>query len=272
MENSPVVLTLTLNNSQPIPLSSFVKAFTSLAEEYSKAVREDAEFEDSDAEIYVKEVRSGSIIADLVPIATSIAPLIASEADKVYLAIEFVKKWEERLTDFANGVLPEKTSRKELKTVVDAVEAIARDPNASSKLEAATFEDGERNVRASFTFRTEEAKQITDVIEGEFKRLDEKQHSDHERVLMVFTRSDVGDAPVGKRSGEKVVVSELSDKPLALTYGSELAEEQIKHEIRETDENVYKKGFIVDLKVQSVGERPVAYSIVHVHQIIELPD
>lgn len=115
------------------------------------------------------------------------------------------------------------------------------------------------------TFNTKDAREITKTIEGEFKRLDESRSVDFERVLLVFTRSDVGDARVGQRSGERVVIEEISTKPLAITYGSELAEERIKHEIRESDDNIYKKGFSVDVKVQNRGMKPVAYSIMHVH-------
>jgi hypothetical protein len=59
---------------------------------------------------------------------------------------------------------------------------------------------------------------------------------------------------------------------LALIYASELVEERIKHEIREADENVFKKGFVVDVNVRSIGGRPVAYAMTHVHQVIDLPD
>jgi len=37
-----------------------------------------------------------------------------------------------------------------------------------------------------------------------------------------------------------VKIVEISDKRLPLVYGSEIAEEKIKHEIREADDNVYK--------------------------------
>ena len=68
------------------------------------------------------------------------------------------------------------------------------------------------------------------------------------------------------------MIEEISDRSLPLVYGSELSEERIKHEIREADENVYKKGFIVDINVKSTGGRPVAYAITNVHQIIDLPE
>jgi hypothetical protein len=77
---------------------------------------------------------------------------------------------------------------------------------------------------------------------------------------------------VGKPSGKMVKIDEISDRPLALVYGSELAEERIKHEICDADENVYKKRFVVDANVKSMGGRPVAYAVTNLHQVVELPD
>ncbi|MEL7150156.1 MAG: hypothetical protein AAGK71_05450 [Pseudomonadota bacterium] len=208
----------------------------------------------------------------MIPVAQSVLPLVAAEADKIFLAIETVERWRARAESLVKEIVPEGATKSDLKHWAGAVEGIARDPEASATLEAATFEDGKRQVKATFTFRSSEARQIENVIDGEFERLDKRKQADHERVLMVFTRSDVGDAPVGKPSGERVLIEEISEKPLGVTYGSELAEERVKHEIRESDENIYKKGFNVDVKVQSRAGKPVAYSILHVHEVIELPD
>ncbi len=89
---------------------------------------------------------------------------------------------------------------------------------------------------------------------------------------MIFTRSDIGTAQVGKPSGERVKIEEISAKPLALIYASDLAEQRIKHEIREADDNVYEKGFVVDVNVRSSNGKPAAYAVTHVHQVIDLPD
>ena len=87
---------------------------------------------------------------------------------------------------------------------------------------------------------------------------------------MTFKRSDIRDAGIGARSGERVVIEQISERDLALIYGSRLAEEQIKDQMRNTDENIYHKGFVVDVNVTTKGGDPVAYSIKHVHQIINL--
>ena len=55
-------------------------------------------------------------------------------------------------------------------------------------------------------------------------------------------------------------------------YASELAEQRIKHEIRESEDNVYKKGFVVDVNVKMVNGRPSVYAVTNLHEIIDLDD
>jgi hypothetical protein len=89
---------------------------------------------------------------------------------------------------------------------------------------------------------------------------------------MVFVQSNVKDTEVGKRTGERVVVENILDRDLPVIYASELAEQRIKHEIREADDNVYKKGFVVDVNVELRNGKPVAYRVTHCHQVVDLPD
>ena len=88
---------------------------------------------------------------------------------------------------------------------------------------------------------------------------------------MVFKRSDVGPASVGVRSGERVIIEEVSEADLALIYGSTLSEERIKDQMRNTEENIYHKGFVVDVNVMTRAGKPLAYAVTNVHQVIDLP-
>lgn len=269
--SSQPVITLKLDNSAPIELGAFVHAFTSLASEFQKTVNDSPDFE-GDARIYVREVRSGSIVADLLPVVAGTLPIIATHAEQVWLAIEFVEKWGERITKLASGVVPEKFSRSDLKVFAGAVEAIARDPNGSAQLEVATFEDGKRQIKAAFKFNSTEAKLVEQTIEAEYRRLDSERDDTHNRVLMVFTRSDVGDAPKDRRSGERVIISQISDRDLPIMYASDLAEQRVKHEIRDANDNIFKKGFSVDVSVVFKNSKPIVYRILHVHDVFDLPD
>jgi len=51
-----------------------------------------------------------------------------------------------------------------------------------------------------------------------------------------------------------------------------LAEQRIKHEIKEADENVFKKAFEVGVSVELVNGKPAAYRVTEVYQVIDLPD
>jgi len=191
----------------------------------------------------------------------------------VLVVEQFVRTWGSRITSLVSGQLGEwSPSKSELSTWANATVAIATDPNGTSVLEAATFEDGQKQVRASFQFSTSEAKHAQKTIDAVYKVLDTPTHDDHQRVLMVFTRTDIGNAQLGKKSGERVLIEELHRTPLALMYASEMAELRLKHEIREAEENVYKKGFVVDVNVRMVRGRPSVYAVTNVHEVIDLPD
>lgn len=265
------ILTLTISNSQPILLEDFVHTFTSLAEDYRNSVSSNNSFAGEDAEIYIKDIRSGSIVADLIPIAISVTPLIIAEAERLALAIEVVERWKTRFSSILGGVIPDGSSKSDIKNWINGVEAIARDPNASSTLEAATFVDGKREVKAAFKFNTSDAQKVKTELENKLQQLEDKKQADYERVLMYFTRADITSSRVGKRSGERVVISDISDKPLALSYGSELAEQRIKHEIRD-EESIFRKAFNVDVKVQMIGKKPAVYSVLNVHEVIDISD
>jgi hypothetical protein len=102
-------------------------------------------------------------------------------------------------------------------------------------------EGGTRQIRAAFKFNTEVAVKVQDTISPEYKHLEKQVDNAANRVLMTFTRSDVNDAPKDKKSGERVVIPEISSRALPIIYASEVAEQRLKHEIRDADDNIYKK-------------------------------
>jgi hypothetical protein len=272
MGGNPAHITLRLETKEPIEIGAFVGAFTSLAAEYDRFIKETNPNLKGDAQMFVKEVRKGSIEADLLPLLLAVGPLI-TEMDKAIIVEEFVRRWGRRFKTLLNGSKADLPSTKgELRDWMDGVQAIAMDPNGTATIEAATYEDGKRQVRAAIRFDTKQARIVRDTLENRKKELERRTSADYQRVLMVFTRSDVNDAQIGKTSGERVKIEEISPKPLALVYASDLAEARIKHEIREADENVYKKGFVIDVNVRLNNGRPAAYAVTNVHQVIDLDE
>lgn len=272
MGEFPAHIILNLKTDQPIELGDFVGTFVALGNDYERFLSERGLENKTESKIFIKEVRAGSIEADLLPWISLFAPFI-SDLDKILIVEDFVRRWGARLAILLQGnksAAPDSIS--EIKDWTRMVEAIANDPDGKATISAAVFEDGKKKIRAAIEFNTKDARQIVKILDEKRRELERKTNENYTRVLMVFTRSDVNDADIGKRSGERVKIEEISPKPLALMYGSELAEDRIKHEIRDADENVYKKGFVVDVLVKLSGDKPVAYSVTNVHSVIDLPD
>jgi hypothetical protein len=200
-------------------------------------------------------------------------PEIISTVEQINAITEFVRTYGQKLK--ANlkkgGEVPDAT-RSDLKDFMGSIAAIANDPDGSATIEALVFEDGKRKIKAAAKFKTREATRGIENIEEHRKRLERKDSADFQRVLMIFRQANVKSPTVGKRTGELVTIEAISDRELPLIYASDLAEQRIKHEITEADDNLFKKGFIVDVNVQTKGGRPVAYRVTNLHQVIDIPD
>ncbi len=252
----------------PIELGDFVTAFTSLANQYRRYMKQAHPDLKDDALIFLREIQPGSIIADLIPSAVS----LITTMDQALIVENFVRLYGNRLGQyFKLGGRQEDASKTELKDFMGQVAAIARSKNGRGQIRAVSYEGKKRKVRATIEFNTQTATQATKEIEDHRVELDAISSADYERVLMIFKRSDIGNTAVGVRSGERTIIEEISEDDLAIIYGSELAEERIKDQMRNTEENIYHKGFVVDVNVTTKGGRSVAYNITHVHQIIDLP-
>ena len=267
MEGVAAHIEVVIDVEEPIELGDFVTAFTSIASQYRRYMRDAHPDLKDDATVFVREVRPGSIIADLIPAVASLVTVM----DQALIIEQFVRLYGQRLSQyFKLGGRQKDASKSELSDFVGQIAAIARSKNGRGQISAVIFEDGKRDVRAAIDFNNEQASVASKEIENHKKELDAIASADHERVLMTFKRSDIGDADIGARSGERVIIEEISEKDLALIYGSGMAEERIKDQMRNTDENIYHKGFVVDVNVTTKGGRPVAYAVKHVHQIIDL--
>lgn len=268
MEKVRAHIEVVIDVEEPIELGDFVAAFTSIENQYRRYIRDNHPDLKDDASIFVREIRPGSIIADLIPYAASLIGLM----DQAIVVEQFIRIYGARLSKyFQAGGRQEDAAKNELDDFIGQVGAIARSKNGRGTLRAVTYENKKSEVRATIEFNTEQAIQATKEIELHRAELVEVSSVDYERVLLTFKRSDIGDADIGVRSGERVIIEEISPDHLALIYGSRLAEEHIKDHMRNIDENIYHKGFVVDVNVSTRAGRPVAYNVTNVHQIIDLP-
>jgi hypothetical protein len=270
MDRGQPFIRLRLDVHEPIELGDFVTAFTAMAAEYDRYVRDRRPEDSPEATLYVKQVRSGSIEADLIPWLFS---GLLSAAEHANTLGEFVERYGGRIGEYLKpGGRAVGATQSELKDFSSQVAAIANTAGSSLEVAALEIENGAEKVRAVFKFNTAQAREIQERVGEHRHELEHASGVEHTRALMVFTRSDVGKPAVGKSTGERVRIEAISTRSLPLIYASELAERQIKHEITEAEDNVYKKGFVVDVNVEMRNGKPAAYRVTNVHQVIELDD
>lgn len=273
MERGESYISLKLDVPNAVELGDFVAAFTSLASEFDRFVRGADPNAAGKATLFVREVRQSSILAILIPWLPTLA-VIADDMGRVLVVEQFVKLYGRRLGLFAHPKpdVPADTKLNELKDFSEQVAAIANNPGSTLEIAAIEVTDGEHITKAAFKFDTSQARTIRDQVGIARQRIEQRGGETSERVLMVFTRTDIGTPALGQNTVERVKIEFLSDKSLPLVYASDLAEERIKYEITEARDNVYKKGFMVDVIVETRNGKPVAYKVAHVHQVIDLED
>jgi hypothetical protein len=272
MSEHPAHLTLKLDTSEPVEIGDFVGAFTSLANEFERYVETTYPGAKADTRFYVKEVRNGCIEADLVTGIHNLVTAAITHMDQILILEEFVRRWGVQFRWLRDNDAPkgELETTQQLRDFYKAAKSISCDPTASHRLEAAIFDDGNKKIRAAFQFTSIEARTVEQNIEDRQKLLSASTTEQRKRVLMVYTRTDVHDATINKKSGERVVIQDISPKDFSVMYASEMAEQEIREQIRDADENVYKKGFVVDVIIQMLGDKISAYAVSAFHSVIDL--
>lgn len=269
MSETDAYLSIKLDLGEPIEIGDFAALFSGMGgqfEDYLKANHPDAA---GSVRMYVREVRRGSVIADLF----AQIPDLIGVMDSALIVTGFAALFNKRFRTWISGGHVEGAKKSTLRDADDTIRAVANANKGKAVLTSYKHENGlwKETIEAEFT--VPEARAAAKTIEEQKEALDKISSADHQRVLMTFKRSDIGPASVGIRSGERVIIEDISDADLPLIYASDLTERQIKDQMRNTEENIYHKGFSVDVNVQTRNGKPIAYSVTNLHQIIDIdPD
>lgn len=253
---------------KPPELFQLINAFVSVGNQFDEYIRSAHPALEGHARLFVKEIRQGSTIVELIPV---LAPLIAN-MDAVLIVDNFVTRYGGMLKSFIGGTPAPAIPKSDVKDFLGAVEVVANDSNGRSIISSATYHETKTTKRIEIEFTTPEAKQAQSLLERMTIDIDTPVYEEKENVLMVFWQSNVADPAAGKKTGERVVIEVIHRKPLAIKYETDEVRQRIKYETREDEGNIFKKGFFVDCKVERLRGRPVAYRITAVHDVIDLPE
>lgn len=255
---------LKIETRDPPELQDFVASLTGIGNQFDRYIQEHHPDLSGTARFYVQEVRKGSLVIEILPF---LQPII-ERMDQFLIVKDFAVHWQTALSVYLDGVVNPKASKSEMKDFLDTVKVVAKDRRASQRLSIAAYEDGKRKVRTVFKFETPEARKAQAALENQIDRLNAVSTHLHRKVVMHYRRMDSGPASIGKGSGERVVVEQLSARPMPVIYQSEIAQERIK-DLLTHHEYPWQLNFIVDVFVVTKGGLPSSYAVTNFYEFYE---
>lgn len=253
--DDPGKIVFEIKNRYPVELFDLTQSLYSFAKEYEGYASAEFEGADKTAKLYVKEIRTGSIITELVPIAAGLLPFL-SDTNTVIGFAKHLKLAVDWLRNPAKETKPtiNKTTLTNINSIVDPV---AKD--SASQLNIHT--EIVNNAPIYITINSSEANAMQNQVRKELDLIREPIVGRHKNVVLYWwqTRNDTSQA------GDRAIIESISPRPVKVIFESEEA----KSNILKLDENLFKHAFLVDVDVETIENRAALYKVVKVHEEIE---
>lgn len=250
MYMSEAKLTIKIENKRPIEVTDFADSFNALAEEYYKFLSESEHYAlKHETKLYIKEIRTGSIITEL--------------SDLVPLALPFIEHtnsiigFSGFLKDAFNYFLgksqkkPKDFDLKDCANFHNIIKPVAKDNGSMIQF------TGDWNFEGStvnFNFNSLEANAIQNGIAREREELKEPTRNIEKNVLFYWDSAKYDDK---SKSIDRGFVDSISKNSLRVTFEDQL----IKRKMLDMEENPFHYMFLVDVEVMTVKGIPTVYKI-----------
>jgi hypothetical protein len=212
--------------------------------------------EETDFRLYVREVRTGSIIIDLVTLATQepmfsmASPLVVQYANELGEWFDFFKgvKDARDIKDMLVG-----KSKKDLEQLGEIIEPAAKDAGSSITINAAQG----AIVLVNSTISSTQANAGQNVLRRHIDHIAAPVTGIHRDQVLYWNqmRDDKAAKP-----GDKAVIERIWKNPVKVRITSD----EIKRAMIDNPENPFRKFFVVDVDVTETQGRPVLYRILEV--------
>ncbi len=199
--------------------------------------------------LYIKEVRAGSIVVDLMALAPQALQLI-SYTNALVNFFKHIKAAYDYLSG-ASDVKPplDKTTYQNLSNIV---EPVAKDRGSQINI-------GNVSGDLVLHINSTEANAIQNAAKREIELLAEPTVGIHEKVLLYWYQAR-NEAKSG--TGDRAIIESISPKPVKTIWADDLVKSQMVLD----DENPFKEAYVVDVFVETIRGKPALYKILKLHE------
>ncbi len=253
--NNENVLTVEIKNEKPILLVDFTNSFLSLADEYERFIRiNDPVAASQEAKLFIREIRPGSIIADLYPLV----PLALIAMENANTILDFANYLKKTFDYFlGRNIIQPDLKKKSLENFAAIVEPVAKDKGSQFNV----INNGNLYVNIPF----QEANVAQNAIGKALRALKEPSTGLHEKVLMYFFQAR-GDP--SSQVGDRVKIESISQDPKRVIF----KDEEMKRRLLFGNDNLFTHAYIVDVAVETIDGKPMVYKVQNIYDSIERID
>lgn len=255
IKDDPSKLIYHLEYKRPIDMQDLARSFDAMADEFRRFSANHGQ--EPEVRLFVREIRQGSIIADLAPYVSGALPIL-EHSNSLFAFASYLKSG---FAHFLVGSKPDKpldiTSKENFR---DIIQPVAKDH--ASQLIVTTDLHGATFNNCTFNINTADASLIGNKISSEINEEKKSKSSILEGVLLRWyqARNDTK-----ARTGDKAIIPQVSPKPVRAKFLTE----RTKAKFLSQPTNIFSKEYIVDVAVQIVRGKPRLYEIYELHGAVE---
>jgi hypothetical protein len=250
-------LEVKINNQRPVILTDLTMALLGVAQQYEKFIENETnEQHHAGTALYIKEVRSGSIIVELIAQAIPVAPLLWQGGSLI--------EWVDHARDvilWVSGKLgspPKDVTKQDLKHWHNILEPVAKDQGSQMNF---SVSDGGQVIQ-QFFINSEEANAAQNGIRRQIELIDEPDdHIQRKRVMVWYQTKFDEQSPTGDRA----VIESISRTPIKVVFENNAAKKAMLSGDTRFAKPWHELAYLVDVRVQTVQGIPKVYTIIDYH-------
>jgi hypothetical protein len=248
-------LRVELLNKEPIELIALTNSLLSLGNQYKRFCdRHGNSGQYYEARLYINEIKSGSVITDLISMSPFVALPFIENANTIFEFGNYLKTAFDKFRGGSSFDL--KLDKKDYEDLSCILEPVARDNGAQYNI----LNTGAGNVYVNiFSTNSIEAKQMQRRINAERNKKSDSDSNSYEKEIFYWYQARKG-AP--SKNGDLGIIESISNKPLKVLFDTETIKMALVDGVR----NPFKMAFVVDVQLKTIDEKPIAYKITRVYE------
>lgn len=251
-------LQITINNTKPVVLTDLTMALLGVSQQFERFIENETTEQDQiGSELFIKEVRSGSIIVELVAQAIPIVPLFW-RGGSVIEWFDYAKS----VIEWLNGKLdkpPKDFSKQDLKQWNNIVEPVAKDNGSQMNI---IVSSGAQLVH-QIIIDSEHANSLQTAIRREMGLLDEPNDHTRRKQVMTWYQAKFDDTT---QTGNKAVIENITKSPVKVIFEKNAVKKALMAGDHRFNKSWNELAYIVDVTVQTVQGIPKVYTVIKYHE------